>query len=47
LTRCDFCEFVGSLIVSLRDVIELDAVKLVFKTSYLLTVGFHLKIMVA
>jgi hypothetical protein len=47
LIGCDFCEFVGSLIVSSHDMIELEAVELVFKASHLLAVGFHLRIMVA
>jgi hypothetical protein len=43
-TRHDFHEFVGSLIVSPCDVIELEAVEFVLKALHFLTVGFHLKI---
>jgi hypothetical protein len=46
-TRSDFCEFIGGLIISACDVVELEAVKLVFKASQLLTVGLHLGIMAA
>jgi hypothetical protein len=46
-TRRDFREFVGSLIVFPRDVVELKAVELILKASYLLAVGFHLRIMAA
>jgi hypothetical protein len=45
--RRDFREFVGSLIISARDVIELEAVKFVLKASHLLAVGFHLRIVAA
>jgi hypothetical protein len=38
-TRSDFHEFIGGLIISACNVIELEAVKLVFKASYLLIVG--------
>jgi hypothetical protein len=47
LTRRDFCEFIGGLIISVCNVIELEAVKLVFKAPYLLIVGLHLGITVA
>jgi hypothetical protein len=43
-TRSDFREFIGGLIISACNVIELVAVKLVFKVPYLLTVGLHLGI---
>jgi hypothetical protein len=46
-TRRDFCEFIGSLIVSARNVVELEAVELVLKVSYLLAVGFHFRIVAA
>jgi hypothetical protein len=46
-TRRDFLKFVGSLIVSPHDVVELEAVELVFKAPHLLAVGFHLRIMAA
>jgi hypothetical protein len=47
LTRRDFREFVGSLLVSPRDVVELEAMELVFKVPHLLAVGLHLRIMAA
>jgi hypothetical protein len=43
-TGCDFCEFIGSLIIPACDVVELEAVKLVLKAPYLFTVGLHLGI---
>jgi hypothetical protein len=46
-TRSDFCEFIGGLSISACDVVELEAVKLVFKVPYLLTVGLHLGILAA
>jgi hypothetical protein len=46
-TRRDFREFIGNLIVSARDVVELEAMELVLKAPYLLAVCFHLRIMVA
>jgi hypothetical protein len=46
-TRSNFCEFIGGLIIPACNVVELKAVKLVFKVSYLLTVGLHLGIMAA
>jgi hypothetical protein len=46
-TGSDFCEFIGGLIIPTCDVVELEAMKLVFKASYLLTVGLHLGITVA
>jgi hypothetical protein len=46
-TRSNFREFIGGLIVSACDVVELEAVKLVFKALYLLTVGLHLGITAA
>jgi hypothetical protein len=47
LTGSNFCEFIGGLIIPACDVVKLKAVKLVFKASYLLTVGLHLRIMAA
>jgi hypothetical protein len=47
LTRSDFHEFIGGFIISACNVVELEAVKLVLKAPYLLTVGLHLGIMVA
>jgi hypothetical protein len=44
-TRSNFREFIGGLIISACNVIELEAMKLIFKASYLLTVGLHLGIM--
>jgi hypothetical protein len=41
-TRSDFCEFIGSFIISACNVVELEVVKLVLKAPYLLIVGFHL-----
>jgi hypothetical protein len=46
-TRHDFCEFISSFIISVCNVVELEAVKLVLKAPYLLTVGFHLGVTVA
>jgi hypothetical protein len=46
-TRRDFHEFIGSFIISACNVVELEAVKLVLKASYLLAVGFHLGITAA
>jgi hypothetical protein len=46
-TRSNFREFIGGLIISACNVVELEAVKLVFKVSYLLTVGLHLGITAA
>jgi hypothetical protein len=46
-TGSDFCEFIGGLIISACDVVELEAVKLVFKASHLLIVGLYLGITVA
>jgi hypothetical protein len=46
-TRSDFCEFIGGLIIPACDVVELEAVKLVFKAPYLLIVGLHLGITTA
>jgi hypothetical protein len=43
----NFCEFVVSLIVSSRDMVELEAVELVFQAPHLLAVGFHLRIVAA
>jgi multisubunit Na+/H+ antiporter MnhE subunit len=45
LTRSNFREFIGGFIISACNVVVLEAVKLVLKASYLLTVGFHLGIM--
>jgi hypothetical protein len=46
-TRHDFCEFVGSFIISVCNVVELEAIEFVLKASYLLAVGFHLGITAA
>jgi hypothetical protein len=46
-TRSDFCEFIDGFIISACNMVELKAMKLVLKTSYLLAVGFHLRIMAA
>jgi hypothetical protein len=46
-TRSDFHEFIGGLIISACNVVEFEAVKLVLKAPYLLTVGLHLGITVA
>jgi hypothetical protein len=43
-TRSDFREFIGGLIISACNVVELEAVKLVLKALYLLIVGLHLGI---
>jgi hypothetical protein len=40
-TRRNFREFIGSFIISACNVVELEAVELVLKASYLLAVGFH------
>jgi hypothetical protein len=40
----DFYEFVGSLIVSSCDMVELEAVEIVLQAPHLLAVGFHLRI---
>jgi hypothetical protein len=47
LIGSDFCEFIGGLIIPACNVVELEAVKLVFKALYLLTVGLHLRITAA
>jgi hypothetical protein len=47
LTRSDFREFIGGLIIPACNVVKLKAMELVLKASYLLTVGLHLGIMVA
>jgi hypothetical protein len=47
LIRHDFCEFIDNLIISACDVVELEAVEFVLKASYLLTVGFYLRIVAA
>jgi hypothetical protein len=47
LTGRDFCEFIGSLIIPVCDVVELEAMKLVLKASYLFIVGLHLGITTA
>jgi hypothetical protein len=46
-TRSDFREFIDGLIISACDVVELKAMKLVFKVPYLLIVGLHLGITTA
>jgi hypothetical protein len=43
----DFCEFVGSLIVSSRDMVELEAIEIVLQAPHLLVVVFHLRIVAA
>jgi hypothetical protein len=40
-TSSDFCEFIGSFIISVCNVVELEATKLVLKVPYLLAVGLH------
>jgi hypothetical protein len=45
--RRDFREFVSSLIISARDVVELEAVEFVLKAPHLLAVGFHLRMVAA
>jgi hypothetical protein len=45
--RCDFCEFIGSLIISACNVVELEAVEFVLKAPHLIIVGFHLRVTVA
>jgi hypothetical protein len=45
--RSDFREFIGGLIIYACNVVELEAVKLVLKAPYLLTVGLHLGITAA
>jgi hypothetical protein len=40
--RRDFCEFIGSLIISARNVVELEAVKIVLKAPHLVAIGFHI-----
>jgi hypothetical protein len=47
LTRSNFREFIGGFIISACNVVELEAVKLVLKASYLPTVGLHLGITAA
>jgi hypothetical protein len=46
-TRSDFREFIGSFIISTRNVVKLEAVKLILKVTYLLAVGFHLGVTAA
>jgi hypothetical protein len=46
-TRSDFREFIGGFIISVCNVVELKAMKLVLKAPYFLAVGFHLWIMAA
>jgi hypothetical protein len=43
-TESDFREFIGGLIIPACDVVELEAMKLILKASYLFTVGLHLRI---
>jgi hypothetical protein len=45
--RSDFYEFIGNFIISVCNVVELEAVKLVLKAPYLLVVGFHLGVTAA
>jgi hypothetical protein len=44
--RRDFCEFIGSLIIFARDVVEFEAVEFALKASHLIAVGFHLGIVI-
>jgi hypothetical protein len=46
-TRSNFCEFIGGLNIPACNVVELEAVKLVLKASYLFIVGLHLGITAA
>jgi hypothetical protein len=46
-TRRDFREFVGSLVIPARDVVELEVMELVLKALFLFVIGFHLRIMAA
>jgi hypothetical protein len=43
----DFCEFIGGFIISVCNVVELEAMDFFLKAPHLLTVGFHLGIMAA
>jgi hypothetical protein len=47
LVRHDFHKFVGSLIISARNVVEFEAVEFVLKALHLIAVGFHLGVAVA
>jgi hypothetical protein len=40
--RHDFCEFIGGLIISACNMVELEAMKIVLKAPHLVVVGFHL-----
>jgi hypothetical protein len=46
-TRHNFHEFIGGFIISACNVVEIEAMELVLKASYLLTIGFHHGITVA
>jgi hypothetical protein len=46
-TRSDFCEFISGLTIPACNVVKLEAMKLVLKAPYLLTVGLHLRITAA
>jgi hypothetical protein len=46
-TGCNFHEFIYGLIIHACDVVELEAVKVVFKVPYLFTVGLHLGVTTA
>jgi hypothetical protein len=46
-TRSDFREFIGSFIISMCNMVEIEVVKLVLKAPYLLAVGFHLGVTAA
>jgi hypothetical protein len=46
-TRSDFHEFIGGFIISVCNMVELEAMKLVLKALYFLVVGFHLGVMAA
>jgi hypothetical protein len=46
-TGCDFCQFIGGLIIPACNVVELKAVKLVLEALHLLAVGFHLGVTAA
>jgi hypothetical protein len=45
--RHDFREFIGSLIISARNVVELKAMKFVLKAPHHIVVGFHLRVTAA
>jgi hypothetical protein len=45
--RHDFREFIGNLIISARNVVELEAVEFVLKAQHLIAVDFHLGVAAA